>query len=141
MPCDVLSCSDDQASKSLTLCPIMLSSSTTARLVCFVLFLRLLTWKPRLGPAGRNVDPVFQHSRRHHVGFVRDLVKAGSVGFVEAAVEHVGLFFRCQEGIDGSEDLHQHDARASNQHFLRSSIWTVAHTVRGTLPRRISGNT
>ena len=29
------------------------------------------TW---LGPAGRDVDPVFHHSWRHHVGFVRDLV-------------------------------------------------------------------
>ena len=28
----------------------------------------------RLGPAGRYVDPVFQHSQRHFVGFVRDLV-------------------------------------------------------------------
>ena len=28
----------------------------------------------RLGPAGRYVDPVFQDSRRHSVGFVRDLV-------------------------------------------------------------------
>ena len=37
----------------------------------------------RLRPAGRYVDPVFQHSRRHYVGFVRDLVKAGSVEFVE----------------------------------------------------------
>ena len=26
------------------------------------------------------------------MGFVRDLVQAGSVGFVEVAVEHVGLF-------------------------------------------------
>ena len=46
----------------------------------------------QLGPAGRHVDPVFQHSRRQYVGFVRDQVKAGSVGFVEALVEHVGLF-------------------------------------------------
>ena len=34
----------------------------------------------RLEPAGRYVDPVFQHSRRHYVGFVRNLA-----------------FFRCQE--------------------------------------------
>ena len=45
-----------------------------------------------LGLAGRYVDPVFQHTRRHYVGFVRDLVRAGSVDFVEDAVEHVGLF-------------------------------------------------
>ena len=31
----------------------------------------------RLGPAGRYVDPVFKHSRRHYVGFVRDLFEAG----------------------------------------------------------------
>ena len=43
----------------------------------------------RLGPAGRFSDPVFQHSLRHSVGFVRDLVKAGSVWFVETTVEHV----------------------------------------------------
>ena len=36
----------------------------------------------RLGPAGRYVDPFSQHSRRHYVGFVRDLVEAGSVGCV-----------------------------------------------------------
>ena len=47
----------------------------------------------RLGPTGRYVDLVFQHSWCQHVGFVRDLVKAGSVAFVEDAVEHVGLFF------------------------------------------------
>ena len=33
-----------------------------------------------LGPAGRYVDLGFQLSWRHCVGFVRDLVKAGSVG-------------------------------------------------------------
>ena len=47
----------------------------------------------RLGPAGRHGDPVFQHSRRRNVGFVCELVKAGSIGFVEAAVGHVGLIF------------------------------------------------
>ena len=50
---------------------------------------RLPTWETLLEPADRDVDPVFQHSRRHDVGFVRDLVKACSVGFVEDAVEHV----------------------------------------------------
>ena len=54
--------------------------------------------KTRLGPADRYVDPVFQHSRRHFVGFVSDLVKACSVGFIEEAVEHVGPLFRCQKG-------------------------------------------
>ena len=45
---------------------------------------------------GRYVDPVFQHSKRHFVGFVRHLVKSGSVGVVEGAVER--SIFRCQEG-------------------------------------------
>ena len=63
----------------------------------------------QLGPAGSHVDPVFQHSRRHYVGFVRDLVKAGSLRFVESAVEHVGR----QRFII--------DARASNRLFFESS--------------------
>ena len=63
----------------------------------------------RLGPTGRYVDPVFQDSRRHFAGFVRDLVKAGSVRFVEAAVEHVGLFGAQRFIVD---------ARASNRHFV-----------------------
>ena len=57
--------------------------------VSFVLSLTLLIWEPSWD---RYVDPVFQHSRRHNVGFVRDLVKTGSVSVVDA-VEHVGLFF------------------------------------------------
>ena len=68
-----------------------------------------------LGPAGRCVDPVFQHSRRHHVGFIRDLVKAGSVGIVETAVEHAGLFFVAKTA--GAQRLII-DARVSNRHFL-----------------------
>ena len=43
----------------------------------------------RLGPADCCVDPVFQHSRRDFVGLARDLAKAGSVGFVEDAFEHL----------------------------------------------------
>ena len=50
-----------------------------------------------MGPANHHVDPVFHHSRRHYVGFVRDLVTARSVGFVEAAVEHVSLHFVAQK--------------------------------------------
>ena len=61
--------------------------------MCFVLFSEVGDMEARLGPAGRHVDPLLLHSRRHYVGFIRDLVKTGSVGFVEAAVEHVGLFF------------------------------------------------
>ena len=67
----------------------------------------------RLGPAGRHGDPVFQHNRR--VGFVRDLGKAGSVGFVEAGVEHVGLFFVAK---NAGVQRFIFDARASNRHFL-----------------------
>ena len=40
----------------------------------------------RLGPARRYVDPVFQHSQHDYVGFVRELVKAGSVEFVGTTV-------------------------------------------------------
>ena len=60
------------------------------------------------------------------MGLVGDLVKAGSVGFVEDAVEHVGLFFVAKKA-------------ASNRLFFETSIWPVAHR-RGTLPYRISGN-
>ena len=69
----------------------------------------------RLGLAGRYVDPVHQHSRRLCVGIVRDLVKGGSVGFVEAAVEHVGLFFVVKKA--GAQRFNI-DARASSRHFL-----------------------
>ena len=61
----------------------------------------------QLGPAGRYVDPVFQHSRRHNVGFIRDLVNAGSAGFAETETENgwgSEKFINC--------------ARASNRHFL-----------------------
>ena len=57
----------------------------------------------RLGPAVWYVDLLFQHSRRHSVGVVRDLVKAGSVGFVGTAVEHIGLFLLPRRlGLKGS---------------------------------------
>ena len=68
-----------------------------------------------LGPASRYVDPVFQHNQRHYVGFVRDLVKAGSVGFVDD-VQHVGLFFVAKKG--GAQRFVV-DARASNRHIVR----------------------
>ena len=70
----------------------------------------------QLGPAGRYVDPVFQHNQRHYVGFVRDLVEAGSVGFVEDAVEHVRLLFVAKKV--GAQRFVV-DARASNRHFSR----------------------
>ena len=67
----------------------------------------------RLGPGGLYVDSVFQYTRRHCVGFVRDLVKANSVDFVEDAVEHVGLYFFVKEA--GAPRFIV-DARANNRH-------------------------
>ena len=73
----------------------------------------------RQGPAGRYVDPVFQHSQRRCVGLVRALVKAGSVGFVETAAEHVGLFFVVKKA--GAQRLII-DARASDRHVLNAHL-------------------
>ena len=70
----------------------------------------------QLSPAGRHDDPFFLRSRRHDVGFIRDLVKVGSVGFVEMAVEHVGLFFVAKKA--GAQRFIV-DACASNRHFVR----------------------
>ena len=67
-----------------------------------------------LGPARRYVDPVFQRSRRHYLDFTRDLVKAGSLGFVETASEHVDLFFVAKKA--GAQRFII-DARASNRHY------------------------
>ena len=53
---------------------------------------KLCMLRPVSEVAGRHIDSVFHHSWRHYVGFVRDPVKAASVGFVEDAVEHVGFF-------------------------------------------------
>ena len=50
------------------------------------------------------------------MGFVRVMVKAGSIGFVEDAVEHVGLFFVAKKA--GAQRF-TIDARASNRHFLK----------------------
>ena len=60
-----------------------------------------------------------QHSRRRNVGFVRDLVKAGSVEFVDTAVEHVGLFFGAKKAVALRFIL---DARSSNRHFLNPQL-------------------
>ena len=69
------------------------------------------------------------------MGFVRDLVQACSVGSVEDAVELVGLSF---VATTAGAQRFAVDAHASNRHFFRLSIWTVAHR-RGTLPCRITG--
>ena len=70
----------------------------------------------RLGPAGRYVHPLFHYSRRHSVGFVRDLVEAGSDDSVEDAVEHVELFFVAKKA--GAQRFII-DAHASSRYFLR----------------------
>ena len=49
------------------------------------------------------------------MGFIRDLVKAGSVGFVETAVEHVGLFFVAKK-VGAQRFIIS--ARASNSTFF-----------------------
>ena len=69
----------------------------------------------QLGPPGRCDDAVFQHSWCHFVGFIRDLVKAGSVGCVETAVEHVCLF--CVDKKAGAQRFII-DTRASNRLLL-----------------------
>ena len=50
----------------------------------------LLTWKNDWDRPVVTLILFSGTALRHFVGFVRDLVKAGSVWFVEAAVEHVG---------------------------------------------------
>ena len=77
--------SDDPTLGSLT----VFQSARVARLssVCFALFLRLLAWKPHWPLATLIQSPSIGDV------FIRDLAKVGSVGFVETAVEHVGLFF------------------------------------------------
>ena len=90
-------------------------------------FSEVVDIEARLGPVGRQVDPVFQHCKRHYVGFVRDLVSAGSIEFVEDTVEHVGLFSGAKRA--GAQRLIV-KARASNRHFSETSIWAIAHRRR-----------
>ena len=84
--------------------------------VCFV----VAGMKNRLVPADRYVDPVFQQSRRHYAGSIRDLVFAGSVEFGKDAVEHVGLCFVAKKA--GAQRFII-DASASNRHFLRPELY------------------
>ena len=44
------------------------------------------------------IDPVFQHSRRHHVGFIRDLTRSSFVDFVESVLKARLAFLFGQEG-------------------------------------------
>ena len=69
------------------------------------------------------------------MGFVRDLVRAGSVGFVETAIEHVGLLFSVKKA--GARRFIIRCA-CKQPIFFEISGWTVAHR-GGTLPCRISG--
>ena len=82
----------------------------------------------RLGPTGRYVDPVFQHGRRPYVGFIRDLAKADSVKFVEAAVEHVGFFFIAKRV--GAHGVYRR-CTCQQPAFFEPSVWTVAHKESG----------
>ena len=52
----------------------------------------------RLGPAGRYVDPVSQHSRRHCVSFVQDLVNLVPSGLLRMQLNTLVSFLCCQEG-------------------------------------------
>ena len=89
----------------------------------------------RLRPAGRYVDPVLQHSRRHHVGLIRDLVKAGSFGFGETATEHVGFFFVAKKA--GAQRFNVMHVQATDIFWV--PMWTVALR-GGSLPCRIPGS-
>ena len=109
--------SDDPAPGSLT---VFARCSTTGCLKGSQRVLRPVSevadMQNRLGLVSRFVDPGFQHRRRHYVGFVRDMVKAGSVWFVETAVEHVGLLFVAKEAAAQRFII---DVCASNRHFSR----------------------
>ena len=67
------------------------------------------------------------------MGFIRGLMKAGSVRSVDTAIEHVGLFY-----VATKADVQRYiaDARANNRHVFEHPVWTVAHKGR-TLSCRI----
>ena len=88
----------------------------------------------RLGLAGRCVVPVFQHSRRHCVGFIRDLVKTVSVGLLKRLLNTLVSFSLPRKlGLKGSLLM---GVQATE--FFESAIWTVA---RRGIYHRISGST
>ena len=82
---------------------------------CFP-FLKFLT------TVGRGLSP----RERAIIGFVRDLVNAGSVEVVENALEHVGLFVVAKKFVAQRFII---DARASNRHFHETSSWIVRRTL------------
>ena len=83
----------------------------------------------RLGPVGRYGHPFFQHSQGHFVGFIRDLEKAGSVGFVRTAEEHVGLLESwCSEVHHRCAAVQWSSSMVTSFFFWRSAI--VVHSQR-----------
>ena len=92
--------------------------------MCFVLLLRLLTWKPGWDRPVATLIPSSSTASVTSWVFIRDVVMDGSVWFVEDAVEYVGLFFVAKKA--GAQRF-VIDARASNRHFLNPPFWTAAH--------------
>ena len=87
------------------------------------MFLTWLIRKPAWDRPVATLNQVPAQLATLRVGFVRDLVQAGSVGFVEDAVEHVGLFLVAKKA-GGQRFII--DARASNLHFFETSTWTAS---------------
>ena len=65
------------------------------------------------------IDPVFQHSRRHHVGFIRDLTRSSFVDFVESVLKRVWHFSLAKKA--GAQRLNI-GTRASDRHFLAPAL-------------------
>ena len=71
----------------------------------------------RLAPADRYVDRSCPAQSTTLCWFCSRAVKAGSVGFVEDAAEHVGLFFVAKKA-----QRFIFDRRACNRHFFKASL-------------------
>ena len=84
----------------------------------------------RLGPARRFVDPDFQHSRHDYVGFVRELVKAGSVEFVGTTVGprtcqallYLAIFFFDRAAICRTHNVQIREPIYKKMHFCDVQI-------------------
>ena len=76
-----------------------------------------------LEQAGRHVDPLFQYNWRCHVDLINYLVKAGSVGFIQKAVD-ILVFFHETKKTRAQKFINDVRARLT---FFESSVWTVAH--------------